>query len=241
MWKGPPLVVLNNFKSAAGGPEVKLSMSLFEGLFPSINIRTAKLSACQRMVLLSRDPQSGRISFRHYNIAATPSGVTKSIKSLVGQRHLPNMAHLTDISELLTKSGYGSESEGEEAAEARVTLPQDLGRGNLASRQSRIRLHEVGPADGAGDCQGRGGVVHRGRCYFMPTRAEPPQEVAVQAAAFKDRETLRAQRRRQQEENVKRKEVAKKRKAEGEGGQKGLPNKRGRAERGPPGEAGGRR
>lgn len=41
--------------------------------------------------------------------------------------------------------GWGprQESEGEEAAEARVTLPQDMGRGNLAARQSRIRLHEV--------------------------------------------------------------------------------------------------
>ena len=35
------------------------------------------------------------------------------------------------------------ESEGEDAAEGRVTLPQDMGRGNLASRQSRIRLQEV--------------------------------------------------------------------------------------------------
>jgi hypothetical protein len=35
------------------------------------------------------------------------------------------------------------ESEGEEAAEARVALPQDMGRGNLAQRQSRVRLQEV--------------------------------------------------------------------------------------------------
>ena len=35
------------------------------------------------------------------------------------------------------------ESEGEDAAEGRVTLAQDMGRGNLASRQSRIRLQEV--------------------------------------------------------------------------------------------------
>ncbi len=37
------------------------------------------------------------------------------------------------------------ESEGEEAAEARVALAQDMGRGNLASRQSRVRLQEIGP------------------------------------------------------------------------------------------------
>lgn len=35
------------------------------------------------------------------------------------------------------------ESEGEEAAEARVALAQDMGRGNLASRNSRVRLQEV--------------------------------------------------------------------------------------------------
>ncbi len=35
------------------------------------------------------------------------------------------------------------ESEGEEAAEARVELAQDMGRGNMASRQSRVRLQEV--------------------------------------------------------------------------------------------------
>ena len=36
------------------------------------------------------------------------------------------------------------ESEGEEAGESRVTLAQDLGRGNLAARQSRVHLQEVG-------------------------------------------------------------------------------------------------
>ncbi len=37
------------------------------------------------------------------------------------------------------------ESEGEEAAEARVALAQDMGRGNQASQQSRVRLQEIGP------------------------------------------------------------------------------------------------
>ncbi len=40
------------------------------------------------------------------------------------------------------------ESEGEEAAEQRVTLAEDLGRGNLAARQSRVRLQEVRTARG---------------------------------------------------------------------------------------------
>ena len=45
----------------------------------------------------------------------------------------------------LTGAGYGcaQESEGEEAAESRVTLAQDMGKGNVAARQSRIKLQEV--------------------------------------------------------------------------------------------------
>lgn len=35
------------------------------------------------------------------------------------------------------------ESEGEEAAESRVTLAQSMGRGNIAERQSRVKLQEV--------------------------------------------------------------------------------------------------
>ena len=62
----------------------------------------------QRVVLLSFDKDTERISFRHYGISAAPSGVTKSVKSLVNRRQLPNMGALGDVSELLTKSGYGS-------------------------------------------------------------------------------------------------------------------------------------
>lgn len=166
----------------------------------------------QRVVLLSYDKAARRISFRHYSIAAQPSGVSKSVKALVGRRVLPDMGALQDVSEFLTRSGYGSvrlqqllscwialrgqlalarktadvkdpalgaaglphtlrkftapsvatpvirsslmasasttceqESEGEEAAEQRVTLAEDMGRGNLAARQSRIRLQEARP------------------------------------------------------------------------------------------------
>ena len=35
------------------------------------------------------------------------------------------------------------ESEGEDAADSRVTLAQDMTKGNMASRQSRIKLQEV--------------------------------------------------------------------------------------------------
>ncbi len=66
--------------------------------------------SAQRVVLLSYDKETGRISFRHYGISAAPTGVTKGVKSLVNRRQLPDMGDMNDVSEFLTKSGYGSVS-----------------------------------------------------------------------------------------------------------------------------------
>lgn len=59
-------------------------------------------------MLLSYDKAARRISFRHYSIVAQPSGVSKSVKALVGRRALPDMSAMQDVSEFLTRSGYGS-------------------------------------------------------------------------------------------------------------------------------------
>ena len=60
------------------------------------------------MLLLSYDKAAKRIQLRHYSISAQPSGVSKGVKALVGQRAVPNMANVQDVSEFLSKSGYGS-------------------------------------------------------------------------------------------------------------------------------------
>jgi hypothetical protein len=41
------------------------------------------LTVAQRVVLLNHNPETGRISFRHYNIGVQPSGVSKGIRNLV--------------------------------------------------------------------------------------------------------------------------------------------------------------
>ncbi|KAK9835617.1 hypothetical protein WJX74_004263 [Apatococcus lobatus] len=202
IWKNSPLVVMS---SMGGSEELKLVTVLFQNLFPTINVQGVKLSDCQRVVLLSHNPETGRISFRHYSIVAKPSGVSKGVKSIVGRR-LPDLSRLHDVSELLTTGGYGSESEGEEAAESRVTLPQDLGHGNLAARQSRVRLHEIGPRMELevvkieeGLCSGK--VLHHA---FVEKSAEA---VNKQQTEVEQQRKLKEERRRHQEENMKRKEA----------------------------------
>lgn len=64
----------------------------------------------QRILLLDYNKTTKRIQLRHYSISAQPSGVSKSVKALVSQRALPDMGAVQDVSEFLSKSGYGSVS-----------------------------------------------------------------------------------------------------------------------------------
>lgn len=141
MWLGPPLVVMNNF---GGEEQMKLAAITFQNLFPAINVQTTRLGACQRVLLLDYNKSTGRISMRHFSIAVAPSGVSKNLKQLLARKDLPDMGRMADVAEFLTRSGYGSESEGEDAEQSRVELPQEAGA-KQGARQSRVRLYEVGP------------------------------------------------------------------------------------------------
>eukprot|EP00775_Hariotina_reticulata_P013842 gene13842-13963_t len=205
-FKTPPLVVLNNFSSQQ--KQLALAASLFQGMFPSINVHTVNLATCQRVVLLSVDSATGYINLRHFTISTAPSGVKRSLKALIGRQDVPDLGGLQDISEFITKSGYGSESEGEDAETSRVVLSAPAaGRAGkaLVGRQSRVRLHEVGPRleleivkVEEGLCAGA--VLYH--AHVTKTKAQASAQQAVKDEA----DRLRAQRRRQQEENVRRKE-----------------------------------
>ncbi|XP_067088611.1 suppressor of SWI4 1 homolog [Osmerus mordax] len=139
-----PLLVLNNFST--DGMHVKLMATMFQNMFPSINVHKVSLNAIKRCVLLNYDPESQEIEFRHYSLKVVPVGMSKGVKKLMQER-FPNMNKLEDISELLIKGANLSESEAEQDGDHNITeLPQVYsGRGNMAAEQSAVRLTEIGP------------------------------------------------------------------------------------------------
>ncbi|KAL4420706.1 hypothetical protein ABPG75_010362 [Micractinium tetrahymenae] len=211
MWLGPPLVVMNNFSAGGGEEHMKLAGVTFQNLFPAINVQTTRLSACQRVLLLDYNKGSGRISMRHYSIAVAPSGVSKNLKHLLARKDLPDMGRMADVAEFLTRSGYGSESEGEEAEQSRVELPAEAGA-RPGARQSRVRLYEVGPRLELEVVKVEEGLCD-GRVLFHKYQQRSEAEAAAQQAEWDAKEALREQRRKQQEENVRRKRAELKRKA----------------------------
>ncbi|KAJ4841389.1 hypothetical protein Tsubulata_011563 [Turnera subulata] len=142
LFKNAPLIVLSGFASAE--QHLKLTTIMFQNIFPSIDINTVKLSSCQRIVLLHYNKDTKLVDFRHYSIRLQPVGVSRRIRKFVQNHQVPDLSSLQDVSDFVTKAGYGSESEAEDEA-AHVTLPTDLGRVNKASSKSAVKLQEIGP------------------------------------------------------------------------------------------------
>ena len=206
----PHLVVLNNFGDA---PHQKLATITFQNLFPPINVRKVKLSTCQRAVLVDYDKTTGRFQFRHYSISAAPTGANRHLRKLLTSRNTPDLGGLTDVSEFFESGGGGavsdaSDSEGEDAVNARVDLAQDYNRVAHANTRSRVILQEIGPRMELelmkveeGMCEGR--VLYH--AYVKKTE----EEVVALEKKKVDKEALRKKRREEQEANVRRKEKEK--------------------------------
>ncbi|XP_034448660.1 suppressor of SWI4 1 homolog [Hippoglossus hippoglossus] len=139
-----PLLILNNF--GTDGMHIKLMATMFQNMFPSINVHKVSLNNIKRCVLLNYNPETQEIEFRHYSLKVVPVGMSRGVKKLMQER-FPNMNKFEDISELLMKGANLSESEAEQDGDHNITeLPQVYsGRGNMPSQQSAVRLTEIGP------------------------------------------------------------------------------------------------
>jgi len=142
IFKNSPLVVLSGF-SGLGNPFESL-VEYFQHMVPAVDPSTVQLAACQRILLLKYDKEKEVIDFRHYSIKLQPVGVSRRIRKLMQSNQVPDLRDLKDVSDYVTKAGYGSESEADDEA-ATVSLPSDVDKLNQASRKSAVRLQEIGP------------------------------------------------------------------------------------------------
>ena len=133
-----PLLVLNNF--TGGSQPVKLMATMFQNMFPSLNVQKMHISDCRRVVLLDYDTESESISFRHYYINVKPVGLSKSVKRIMNTS-IPNLNKFEDIGDYVLREAIASESDVEDAGENVVTLSENyIGRNNQKSSQRAIRL-----------------------------------------------------------------------------------------------------
>ncbi|KAL6902065.1 hypothetical protein ACP4OV_004941 [Aristida adscensionis] len=142
IFKNSPLVVLSGFKGL--GPSYQALVTYFQKMIPAIDANTVKLATCQRVLLLKYDKEKEVVELRHYSIKLQPVGVSRRIRKLMQNNQVPDLRDLKDVSDFVTKAGYGSESEADDEA-ATVSLASDVDKLNRASRKSAVRLQEIGP------------------------------------------------------------------------------------------------
>lgn len=65
----------------------------FQHMFPTINVKTVKLSDCRRVVLFHFNKEDGVVEMRHYAVRATPVGISRSVKKII-QLKVPNLGEL---------------------------------------------------------------------------------------------------------------------------------------------------
>ncbi|XP_060589278.1 suppressor of SWI4 1 homolog [Ruditapes philippinarum] len=202
-----PLLVMNNFSGA--GNHVKLMATMFQNMFPSINVHKVKLNDVRRCVLVSFDTDTNLIDFRHYNIKVVPVGMTRGVKKIM-QAKIPNLAKYGDISEYMNRAGYSSESEVElDGPMNEVVLPQQIkSRGNIKSAKSAVRLTELGPRlklelikIEEGICEGQ--VMY----HSLITKTEA--ELAAMKAMREKKKKAKETRRQNQQANIQKKQLEK--------------------------------
>ncbi|XP_062454312.1 P2Y purinoceptor 11 [Rhea pennata] len=198
-----PLLVLSNF--GLQQIHIKLMASMFQNMFPSINVHKVNLNNIKRCLLISYDAETQLLDFRHYSVKVVPVGVSKGLKKLL-QEKFPNMSRLEDISELLIKDINLSESEAEQDGTHNILeLPQAYaGRGNMKAQQSAVRLTEIGPRMTlqlvkVEEGLAQGNVLYHS--FIHKTEAEVQEILARKEAKLQ----LKAERRQKQEADVERK------------------------------------
>ncbi|XP_060074843.1 suppressor of SWI4 1 homolog [Ylistrum balloti] len=202
-----PLLVMNNFS----GDEMhtKLLSSMFQNMFPSINVNKVDLNNIRRCVLLSYDPETKLIEFRHYNIKVVPVGMTRGVKKLI-KTTVPDMSKFEDISEYIKQGGNLSESEAElDGPDNEVVLPQRISsRGNIKATKSAIRMTELGPRLTLQLVKIEDGLCD-GNIMYHDFIKKTDEELQKQKKMRDSKRNLKELRKKIQNDNVRKKEAAK--------------------------------
>ena len=173
-------------------------------MFPAINVKSVQLTECRRVVLFHFKKEDGTVEMRHYAIKAKPTGISRTIKRVLESK-IPSIGNLTDVSEYIENDmGAASDSEAEDEA-SRVKLPDRyIGRGNAKNQQSAIKLVELGPRITMELFKVERGLGV-GDILYHKDHYKTPEEAAATKKRIETAAMIKAQRKAEQEANVKRK------------------------------------
>ncbi|KAF7634551.1 Brix domain-containing protein [Meloidogyne graminicola] len=143
LFKNAPLIVMKGL-SSSNERHLQLVQTVFQNMFPEIDVDRVKLGTIKRTLLLHYEPEEDLFELRHYSIKTVPAGVCRSAKKLLKNK-VPDLSKYKDISDFMLRPGQLSDSEFE-GEQVELELQQDIGgRGAKAGQKAKLRLIEIGP------------------------------------------------------------------------------------------------
>ena len=170
------------------------------------------LSNCKRVILFNlvagADNEPEYLEFRHYGISARQRSINRSLKRLLNSHKVPNLSRYDDLADYVyssknANSGFSSESELDDLPDSKIVLPEDF-QDKKKNTTVALRLHELGPRLKLKLIKIEEGVA-RGNVVFHSYIQKSKGEIKEQMDEIKKKRELKQERKRIQEENVKRK------------------------------------
>lgn len=97
----PPLVILHGFSGEE--PHVKLMLTTFQQLFPSIRPSSARIGDIRRVVLFSYNKNTKEICLRHYCVRVDSPSDRNFIYGILENGNLPDLSKCNDISDYILR------------------------------------------------------------------------------------------------------------------------------------------
>lgn len=166
-----PLIVMKSFNEKVKGDEEhqfdqnELQTVMWQGLFPSIDVRQIKLLKMKRCILLRLNTDTGNIDVRHYAIKVRPVGVSKPIRRLVTRKNLPDLGKFASIDEIFDDDGMSSGASDGEEDQLDTSRHVDTTTDDFSTPKSAIRLNELGPRMTIKLCRIQEGLLGGAKLY----------------------------------------------------------------------------
>jgi len=215
----PPVVVTNNFGDENAAPHIKLMRITFQKMFPAVNVATVKLHDIRRVVmfhLVNTDNGDGEvIEVRQYGIRAAPVGVDRKVRRVIRAKgnKIPDLSKLDDIADFIDRSGDPthsksaslgdlSESEAEDETTHVVLSQNYVGKGNIKSQKSALKLVELGPRLSLKLVKVERGLSSESDVMYHAFEKKTQAEVKALKDQKEKERALKKKRRQEQEANV---------------------------------------
>lgn len=216
---GSPLVILNGFgandapkeverdnkqKEWTTGPEERrLTATMFNNLFPSLNLNRVKPSNLKRAVLVNYDAAKDLAEVRHYFIKQTYTDMNNKIKKILNNNKLPNMSNVKDISQyFMGNTGVMSDSDIDQLPNSKINVEEENRKGKVEKRKVNLRLFEIGPRMTLRLVKIEEGF-QGGEVYYHRYLKKSHKEVRELKAALSTKEKLKQERKDVQDARVK--------------------------------------